>query len=53
MRLIAGAFTLALLTIPAAAQTVRLADVVARLDTYLRGYEERLANVVAEEEYRQ
>jgi hypothetical protein len=53
VRLIAGAFTLALLTIPAGAQTVRLADVVARLDTYLRGYEERLANVVAEEEYRQ
>ena len=51
MRLIAGAFTLALLTVPAGAQTVRLGEVVARLDNYLRGYEERLANVVAEEEY--
>jgi hypothetical protein len=46
MRLIAGAFTLAL-------QTVRLGDVVARLDGYLQGYEKRLANVVAEEAYRQ
>jgi hypothetical protein len=53
VRLIAGAFTLALLTVPAGAQTVRLGDVVARLDNYLRGYEERLANVVAEEAYRQ
>ena len=53
MRLIAGAFTLALLTVPVGAQTVRLRDVVARLDGYLQAYEERLANVVAEEEYRQ
>jgi hypothetical protein len=53
VRLIAGAFTLALLTISLGAQTVRLADVVARLDGYLRGYEERLANVVAEETYQQ
>jgi hypothetical protein len=49
----AGAFTLALLTIPVGAQTVRLRDVVARLDGYLQSYEERLANVVAEEAYRQ
>jgi hypothetical protein len=53
VRLIAGAFTLALLTVSVGAQTVRLADVVARLDGYLEGYEERLANVVAEETYRQ
>ena len=53
MRLIAGAFTLALLTVTAGAQTVRLSDVVARLDNYLRGYEEQLANFVAEETYRQ
>ena len=53
MRLIAGAFTLALLTVPVGAQTVRLGDVVARLDGYLQGYEKRLANVVAEEAYRQ
>ena len=53
MRLIAGAFTLALLTATVGAQTVRLGDVVGRLDGYLQGYEERLANVVAEEAYRQ
>jgi len=53
VRLIAGAFTLAVLTVPVGAQTVRLRDVVARLDGYLQAYEERLANVVAEEEYRQ
>jgi hypothetical protein len=47
------AVALALLTIPAGAQTVRLADVVARMDTYLQSYETRLANVVAEETYRQ
>jgi hypothetical protein len=47
VRLIPGAFTLALLTVPVGAQTVRLGDVVARLDGYLQGYEERLANVVA------
>jgi hypothetical protein len=49
--LIAGAFTLALLSVPVGAQTVRLGDVVARLDTYLQSYEVRLANVVAEEQY--
>ena len=53
MRLLAAAFALALLTASAGAQSVRLGDVVARLDGYLRGYEERLANVVAEETYRQ
>jgi hypothetical protein len=53
VRLIAGAFTLALLTVPAGAQPVRPGDVMARLDGYLLAYEERLANVVAEETYRQ
>ncbi len=53
MRLIAGACTLALLTVPVGTQTVRLSDVVARLDNYLQGYEERLSNVVAEEGYSQ
>ena len=53
MRLIAGALALALLTVSVGAQTVRLGDVVARLDTYLQGYETRLSNVVAEETYRQ
>ena len=53
MRLVASAFTFALLTVPAGAQTVRLGDVIARLDRYLLDYEERLANVVAEETYRQ
>ena len=53
MRLIAGAFTFALLTFPVGAQTTRLGDVVARLDSYLERYEESLANVVAEEEYSQ
>jgi hypothetical protein len=53
VRLIAGALTLAALTVPAGAQTARLGDVMARLDSYLLGYEERLANVVAEEHYRQ
>ena len=53
MRLIASAVTLALLTIPAEAQRVRLGDVVARLDRYLEGYGDRLANVVGEEAYRQ
>ena len=47
------AFTTALLTAAVGAQTVRLRDVVARLDAYLQGYEERLANVVAEEAYLQ
>lgn len=51
MRLIATAFSLALLTVAVGAQTVRLGDVVARLDGYLQGYEERLSNVVAEEAY--
>ena len=53
VRLIAGAFTLVLLTVSVGAQTSRLGDVVARLDGYLQGYEDRLANVVAEETYRQ
>jgi hypothetical protein len=53
VRLVASAFTLALLTVPVRAQTVRLDDVMARLDSYLLGYQERLANVVAEEAYRQ
>jgi len=44
---------LALLTVPVGAQSVRLGEVVARLDGYLQSYEERLANVVAEEAYRQ
>jgi hypothetical protein len=47
------AFTLALLTAAVGAQSPRLREVVARLDTYLQGYEERLSNVVAEEAYRQ
>jgi hypothetical protein len=47
------AFALALLTVAADAQTVRLGDVVVRLDDYLQRYGERLANVVAEEAYRQ
>lgn len=53
MRLIAGALALILVTAPLGAQTVRLRDVVARLDGYLQDYEERLSNVVAEEAYRQ
>ena len=53
MRLIAGAFTLVLLTVSVGAQTSRLGDIVARLDGYLQGYEDRLANIVAEETYRQ
>jgi len=53
VRLVASAFTFALLTVPAGAQTVRLGHVIARLDRYLLDYEERLANVVAEETYRQ
>jgi hypothetical protein len=53
MRLAAVALTLALLTVPAGAQTPRLRDVVARLDRYLETYEAQLANVVAEETYRQ
>jgi hypothetical protein len=53
-RLVAAiAVTLALLTAAVGAQTVRLRDVVARLDTYLQGYEEQLSNVVAEEAYLQ
>jgi hypothetical protein len=44
---------LALLTLTVGAQTARTGDIVARLDGYLLGYEERLANVVAEETYRQ
>ena len=53
MRLIAGAFTLALLTVAVGAQTARPGDVMARLDRFLLGYDERLSNVVAEETYRQ
>ncbi len=53
VRVIAGVITLVLLTADAGAQTVRLRDIVARLDAYLQGYEERLASVVSEEEYRQ
>jgi hypothetical protein len=53
VRLFAGACTLALLTVPVGAQAVRLSEVVARLDGYLQGYGDRLANVVAEETYRQ
>ena len=53
MRLIAGAFTLVMLTVSVGAQTSRLGDVVARLDGYLQGYEDQLANIVAEETYRQ
>jgi len=53
VRLIGGALTLALLTVPAGAQTVRIADVLGRLDSYLQDYDARLANVVAEEAYRQ
>jgi len=45
--------TLALLTVAVEAQTLRLGDVVVRLDSYLQTYGERLANVVAEEAYRQ
>ncbi len=53
MRLVAGAFTLALLTVPAGAQTVQPGDAIARLYSHLLRYEERLVNVVAEEAYRQ
>jgi hypothetical protein len=53
VRLVAGALALALLALPVRAQTVRLGDVIARLDSYLRDFEEGLANVVAEERYRQ
>ena len=53
VRLVASAFTLALLTVSVGAQTVRRGDVVATLDSYLLGYDERLSNVVAEEAYRQ
>ena len=53
VRLIAGAFTLVMLTVSVGAQTSRLGDVVARLDGYLQGYEDQLANIVAEETYRQ
>lgn len=45
--------TLALQAVSAGAQTVRPGDVVARMDGYLTGYDERLSNVVAEETYRQ
>ena len=49
----ASAFALALLPASVGAQTTPPGDVMARLDSYLLGYEERLANVVAEETYRQ
>lgn len=52
-RVIASALTLASLTASVGAETVRLGDVVDRLDAYLEHYEERLSNVVAEETYRQ
>jgi hypothetical protein len=47
------ALTIALLTASVGAQTARFSDVVARMDGYLQNYEERLADVVAEETYRQ
>jgi len=48
------ATTLALSTaISANAQAPRLGDVVRRLSAYLESYEQRLATVVAEEQYRQ
>jgi hypothetical protein len=53
VRLFAVALALTLLTIHVDAQTVRLRDVMERLDRYLEGYGERLASVVAEETYRQ
>jgi hypothetical protein len=53
VRLLPGVLTFALLTGPVAAQMTRPGDIIPRLDGYLRGYEERLANVVAEEAYRQ
>ena len=53
VRLTTFAFTLALLTAAVEAQTPRIRDVVARLDRYLETYEAQLANVVAEETYRQ
>lgn len=43
----------AVLTVAVGAQRLQLGDVVARLDRYLENYGERLANVVAEESYRQ
>jgi len=53
VRLLVVACTLILLTMPVGAQRMRLRDVVARLDGYLQTYGEQLANVVAEEQYRQ
>jgi hypothetical protein len=52
-RLAGTLLAFALLTDAVSAQTVRLSDVVSRLDRYLQSYETRLANVVAEETYRQ
>jgi hypothetical protein len=49
----AVASALTLLTVSVGAQTVRPGDVIARLDSYLLAYDERLSNVVAEETYRQ
>lgn len=53
VRLIAATLAFALSFVPVGAQTVRVDEVVARLDNYLRAYGDRLANVVAEEAYRQ
>jgi len=53
VRRLAGTVALALLTASLGAQTVRVGDVVGRMDGYVKLYEERLANVVAEETYRQ
>ncbi len=56
MRPAASAFTLMLLAAPLSAQTPqapKLDDLIARLDAYLLSYEIQLANVVAEEMYRQ
>jgi hypothetical protein len=47
------AAALALSTVPAHAQAPRLEDVLRRLSAYLDSYEQRLAAVVAEEQYRQ
>jgi hypothetical protein len=49
----AVALTFALLTVSVGAQTARPGDIIARLDSYLLSYDERLSNVVAEERYRQ
>ena len=53
MRLAASTFTLTLLVAQLSAQAPTLNDLIARLDAYLLAYEIQLANVVAEETYRQ